>query len=112
MAGVVTINDLLCQLLTIAKYPYDPELFIRKFETFNRLEAIISVVKTLPEECQKVIRAQDEDPTEMLNYIPEEAFLAEYERITINELISLLQTLSPMLTRSQKQAVVQLFATN
>lgn len=103
------LNDILLEVLKIAHYPHDKEQFVKNFEAYNRLEAIMDVYDELPSETQAAIKECGEDSQKMMQYIPQETFLERYSQVTEVELKKILYTLKPTLNMQQQTQISQLF---
>lgn len=104
-------TDILLELLIIIKYPNNKQRFIAKFEEVNKKETIANMLERLPEETQKYLENVS-DPTEVNQYIPEEAYQQEFIKVSTEAMKKLIQAISPILTLDQKEKIVKLISLN
>lgn len=104
----VSVKDILIEILTIAGYPNNKEIFATEFESLNILETMTHVYDSLSKENQDQIKANINDPDALQRFIPQEIYRSEFIKITREALTECIQDMLPALTPNQKERINKL----
>lgn len=99
---------ILYKILAIIEYDKDKDKFVEEFETLIKVDALLNVVDTLPDNIKRKTEFNKEDYENLKRQVPQEEFSREVEKITEKELKKYIAFISPDLTEEQREQIEQL----
>ena len=103
-------DSILTEILEIIAYPDDKQIFVQQFHELTYLEAMVNVIAKLPKEMQEKIKACDNDPEKIKQFISADLYSEELQRVINREFDDFIKSVSMELVPAQKKEIAELIA--